>query len=104
MTSLGAKRMAEARRTLRLGGVLCSLEYIACGRRTRYALCALDAEVHPSCIDGLKHLFGRSGMALRDAELFERFRPPCTWYCKGLHVEIQDLGANQHVKVRSHRF
>ena len=28
-------------------------------------------------------------MALRDAELLERCRPPCTRDCKGFHVEIQ---------------
>src|SRR6516165_7341514 len=39
----------------------------------------------------LKHFFGRSGVALRDAELLERFRPPCTRDCKGFHVEIQDF-------------
>ncbi|HWG44946.1 MAG TPA: hypothetical protein VN688_19410, partial [Gemmataceae bacterium] len=76
---------------LRLGGVLCSLEYTACGRRTRYVLRALDSEVHPSCIHGLKHFFGRSGVALRDAELLERFRPPCTRDRKGFHVEFQDF-------------
>src|SRR6516225_6639133 len=76
---------------LRLGGVLCSLEYIACGRRTRHVLRTLDSEVHPSCIPGLKHFFGRSGVALRDAELLERLRPPCTRDCKGFHVTIQDF-------------
>ena len=50
----------------------------------------LDSEVHPSCIHGLKHLFGRSGAALRDTELLECFRPLCTRDCKGFHVEIQD--------------
>ena len=30
-------------------------------------------------------------MALRDAELFERFGPPCTRDCNGFHVEAQDL-------------
>ena len=29
--------------------------------------------------------------ALRDADLLERFRPPCTRDCKGFHVEIQDF-------------
>ena len=71
--------------------ILCSLEYIACGRRTRYVLRTLDSEVHPSCIHGLKHFFRRSGVALRDAELLERFRPPCTRDCKGFHLEIQDF-------------
>ena len=51
----------------------------------------LDSEVHPSCIHGLKHFFGRSGAALRGAELLERFCPPCTRDCKGFHVEIQDF-------------
>ena len=75
----------------RLDGLLRSREYVACGRCTRYVLCTLDSEVHPSCIHGLKHFFGRSGVALRDAELLERFRPPCTRDCKGFHVEIQDF-------------
>src|SRR5262249_33121295 len=79
------------RPALRLGGVLCSLEYIACGGRTRHMLRTLDSEVHPSCIHGLKHFFGRSRVAPRDAELFERFRPPCTRDRKGFHVETQDL-------------
>src|ERR1700733_5700875 len=74
-----------------LGGVLCSLEYIARGRRTRYMLRTLDSKVHPSCIHGLKHFSGRSAVALRDTELLERFRPPCTRDCKSLHVEIQDF-------------
>jgi hypothetical protein len=51
----------------------------------------LDSKVHPSCINGLKHFFGRSGMALRDAELLERFRPPCPRDCKGFHVKRQDV-------------
>src|SRR5271156_2733601 len=76
---------------LRLGGVLCSLEYIACGRRTRYVPRILGSEIHPSRVHGLKHFFGRSGVALRDAELFEPFRPPCTRDCKGFHVELQDF-------------
>jgi hypothetical protein len=49
-------------------------EDVACRRRARYVLRTLDAEVHPSCVHGLKHFFGRSGAALRDAELLERFR------------------------------
>ena len=44
-----------------------------------------------TCIHGLKHFFGRSGVAPRDAELLERFRPPCPRDCKGFHVEIQDF-------------
>ncbi len=70
---------------------MCSLEDVACGRRTRYVLRILGSEVHPSCIHGLKHFFGRSGAALRDAELLERFRPPCTRDCEGFNVEIQDF-------------
>src|ERR1700716_402892 len=58
-------------------GLLGRREHVACGRRTRYVLRTLDSKVHPSCINGLKHFFGRSGVALRDAELLERFRPPC---------------------------
>jgi hypothetical protein len=46
---------------------------------------------YPSCIHGLKHFLGRSGVALRDAELLERFRPPCTRDCKGFHVDLQDF-------------
>ena len=49
------------------------------------------SEVHPSRVHGLKHFFGRSGVALRDANLFERFRPACTRDRKGFHVEIQDF-------------
>ena len=76
---------------LRLGGVLCRLEYIACGCRTRHVLRTLNSEVHPSRIHGIKHFFGRSGMALWDAELLERFRPPCTRDRKGFHVEAQNF-------------
>ena len=72
-------------------GPLGRREDVACGRRTRYVLRTRDSEVHPSCIHGLKHLFGRSGVAPRDAELLERFRPPCTRDGKGFHVEIQDF-------------
>ena len=79
------------RRGSRRHGLLGRREDVACGRRTRYVLRTLDSEVHPSCIHGLKHFFGRSGVALRDAELLERFRPPCTRDCKGFHVEIQDF-------------
>src|SRR3984957_7473659 len=79
------------RRGSRRPGLLCGLEYIGCGRRSRFLLRYLDSEVHPSCIHGLKHFFGRSGVALRDAELLERFRPSCTRDCKGFHVEIQDF-------------
>jgi hypothetical protein len=43
-------------------------EDVAGGRRARYVLRTLDSEVHPSCIHGLEHFFGRSGVALRDAE------------------------------------
>src|ERR1700677_1078218 len=64
---------------------------VACGGRARYVLRTLDSEVHPSCIHGLKHFFGRSGAALRHAELLERFRPPCTRDCKGFHLEIEDV-------------
>src|SRR5260370_32575079 len=76
---------------LRLGGLLGRREDVACRRRTRNVLRTLDSEVHPSCVHGLKHFFGRSGVALRDAELLERFRPPCTRDCKGFHVELQDF-------------
>jgi hypothetical protein len=76
---------------LRLDGVLCSRKYIACGCRTRYVFRTRDAEVHPSRVNALKHFFGRSSVALRDAELLERFRPPCTWDRKGFYVECQDL-------------
>jgi hypothetical protein len=69
-------------------GLLGRREDVACGRRTRYVLRTLDSKVHPSCINGLKHFFGRSGVALRDAELLERFRPPCTRDCKGFHVNL----------------
>ena len=75
----------------RLDGLLSSREYIACGRRTRYVLRTRDSEVHPSRVDALKHFFGRSSVALRDAELLERFRPPCTRDCKGFYVERQDF-------------
>src|SRR5882724_6744600 len=79
------------RRGSRRHGLLGRREDVACGRRTRYVRGTLDSEVHPSCVHGLKHFFGRSGVALRDAELLERFRPPCTRDCKGFHVEIQDF-------------
>jgi hypothetical protein len=36
----------------------------------------LDSEVHPSCIHGLKHFFGGSGVALRNTELLERPTKP----------------------------
>jgi hypothetical protein len=72
-------------------GLLGRRKDVACGRRTRYVLRTLDSEVHPSCVHGLKHFFGRSSVALRDAELLERSRPPCTRDCKGFHVEIQDF-------------
>ena len=62
----------------RLDGLLSSREYIACGRRTRYVLRTRDSELHPSRVHALKHFFGRSSLALRDAELLERFRPPCS--------------------------
>jgi hypothetical protein len=79
------------RRGLRRHGLLGCRENVACGRRATYVLRTLDSEVHPSCIHGLKHFFGRAGVALRDAELLERFRPPCTRDCEGFHVEIQDF-------------
>jgi len=66
-------------------------EDVACGRHARYVLRTRDAEVHPSCIHGVKHFFGRSGVALRDAELLERFRPSRARDCKGFHVELQDF-------------
>ena len=83
--------IALERRGSRRHGLLGRREDVACGRRTRYVLRTLDSKVHPSCINGLKHFFGRSGVALRDAELLERFRPPCTRDCKGFHLEIQDF-------------
>ena len=76
---------------LRLDGVLCSRKHIACGCRTRYVFRTRDSEVHPSRVNALKHFFGRSSVALRDAELLERFRPPCTWDRKGFYVECQDF-------------
>jgi hypothetical protein len=42
-------------------------------------------------------------MALRDAELFECFRPPCTWDCKGFHVEIQDFTQLRRDFIRGDR-
>ena len=74
---------------LRLGGVLCSCKHIACGRHTRYVLRTRDSEVHPPAFTALKHFFGSSGVALRDAELLERFRPSCTGYCKGFYVDFR---------------
>jgi hypothetical protein len=84
-------RLALERRGSRRHGLLGRREDVACGRRTRYVLRTLDSKVHPSCIHGPKHFFGRSGVALRDAELPERFRPPCTRDWEGFHVEIQDF-------------
>jgi hypothetical protein len=49
-----------------LAAFCAALEYIACGRRSRYMLRTLDPEFHPSCIHGLKYFFGRSGVALRE--------------------------------------
>ena len=77
------------RRGSRRHGLLGRREDVACGRRARYVLRTLDSEVHPSCIHGLKHFFGRSGVALRDAELLERFCPACTRDCKGFHVRFR---------------
>jgi hypothetical protein len=54
---------------LRLDGVLCSRKHVACGRRTRYVLRTRDSELHPSRVNALKHFFGRSSVALRDAKL-----------------------------------
>ena len=76
---------------LRLDGVLCSRKHIACGCRTRYVFRTRDSEVHPSRVNALKHFFGRSSVALRDAELLERFRPPCARNRKGFYVECQDF-------------
>ena len=73
---------------LRLDAVLCSRKHIACGRRTRYVFGTRDSEVHPSRVNAVKHFFGRSSVALRDAELLERFRPPCTRDCKGFYVAL----------------
>jgi len=74
-----------------LTAFLCGRKHIACARRTRYVLRTPDSEVHPSRVNALKHLFGRSSVAFRDAELLERFRPLCTRDCKGLYVERQDF-------------
>jgi hypothetical protein len=73
------------------GNVPCSRKHIAGGRRTRYVLRTRDSEVHPSRVNALTHFFGSSSVALRNAELLERFRPPCTWDCKGFYVECQDF-------------
>ena len=75
----------------RLDGLLSSREYIACGRRTRHVLRTRDSEVHPSRVHAFKHFFGRSSVALRDAELLERFRPPCTRDGKGFYVAFEDF-------------
>src|ERR1700688_1029960 len=64
---------------------------VAGGRRARDVLRTLDAEVHPARVDGLEHRFGRSGLALRDAELFERCRPPDPRDGKGLDVALHDF-------------
>ena len=84
-------RLIQLAPDLRLDGVLCSRKHIACGRRTRHVLCTRDSEVHPSRVNALIHFFGRPSVALRDAELLERFRPPCTWDCEGFYVECQDF-------------
>src|ERR1700733_9583156 len=73
---------------LRLDGVLCSRKYIACRRRTCYVLRTPDSEVHPSRVNALKHFFGRSSVALRDAELLERFGPRCPRDRKGFYLEL----------------
>src|ERR1700746_3149071 len=57
------------RRGSRRHGLLGRREDVACGRRTRYVLRTLDSKVHPSCINGLKHFFGRSGMAVCNENL-----------------------------------
>jgi hypothetical protein len=52
-------------------GVHCLLgrrEDIARGRGTRHVLRTRDSEVHPSCIHGPKHFFGRSSVALPDGD------------------------------------
>ena len=67
------------------------LEYITCGRRTRYVLRILGSEVHPSRIHGLKHFFGRSGLALGDAELLERRRPPGPRDGESLDIALHDF-------------
>jgi hypothetical protein len=46
-----------------------SLEYIACGRRSRYVLRILGSEVHPTRGYGLKHFFGRSGVRGRSERM-----------------------------------
>src|ERR1700728_1488960 len=73
------------------GGLLGRREDIAGRRRTSDALRTRDPEVHPARVDGLKHRFGRSGLALRDAELLERCRPPGPRHGKGFDVELQDF-------------
>jgi hypothetical protein len=76
---------------LPLDGVPGSRKHIACGRRTFHVLRTRDSKVHPSRVHALKHFFGRTSVALRDAELLERFRPPSTRDCKGFYVDFQDL-------------
>src|ERR1700739_4543291 len=76
---------------LPVDGVLSSRKHIACGSCTRYVLRTCDSEVHPSRVNAVKHFFGRSSVALRDAELLECFRPSCTRDCKGFYVECQDF-------------
>jgi hypothetical protein len=86
----------------RLDVLLRSREYIACRRRTRYVLRTRDSEVHPSRVHALRHVFSRPSLALRDAELLERFRPPCTRDGKklvrrvlGLHPSSKSIFAAQ---------
>ncbi len=57
----------------------------------RHVLRILGSKVHPSRVHGLKHFFGRSGVALRDAELLERCRPAGARDCEGFHVDVAQL-------------
>ena len=76
---------------LRPGGILCSRKYIACGCRSRYVFRTRGSEIHPTRVDALVHLLGRPSVAIRDADLLERFRPACTRNCKGSYVKSQNL-------------
>ena len=62
-------------------------------------LSTLDSEVHPSRIHSPQTFLRQVGVALRDAELLERFCPPCTRDCEGFHVEIQDFTRDYHSRL-----